>query len=426
MSLFTCILADVIHIVKVLVLCDMFFSFRRRDIWHNGVLLAAMGIVMSGVSAFIHLYDNDIIEMLIYVVAVTLLIFLLYREQLKRVLISVLWMIYTLAMIDIMVGVLVDIFMNLLGISGETLVPLCVSLLSLFIVYIVGKIYWKNAAAGINSIGISNLLWFTLLMFIDAAVISVVGFVNTDLILEEHRDVYSITVVLVIIGIFIQLTAVILLFMQRNIYKEKKQLMEKYLNEQKNHYEYLEKRETETKKFRHDFRSHLELISNLARNQEYDEIQKYLEKLHIKIDELGNIVTVHNGIIDAIINLYYAKALQSGIKMEVKGRLPDNYDMDAYDACTIFSNVLSNAIEAAQETEEKYVALECRYNERSIFIVVRNSFSKKQKHIKKNPDYHGYGLENVKECIHKNKGVFDIEIQGDIFSLTILLSCTEN
>ena len=238
-----------------------------------------------------------------------------------------------------------------------------------------------------------------------------------------------VSVVLVIAGIFIQLCAVILLSMQRNLYKEKKLLTEKYLNEQKNHYEYLEKREKETKKFRHDFRSHLGLISNLAKNNEYEEIDKYLEKMHIKIEQLGNNVTVQNGIVDAIINQYYAKALQNNIKMEVKGRFPEYCDIDAYDICTIFSNVLSNAFEAAEETEEKIISVECRYNDKNIIIVVKNSFNHEGnsanvllKTRKGNVDYHGYGLENVKESIAKYNGILDIDTKDGIFTLTIVFS----
>lgn len=47
---------------------------------------------------------------------------------------------------------------------------------------------------------------------------------------------------MVILGIFIQLAAVIIHFTQRNVHKEKEQILNVYLDEQKNHYEYLESR----------------------------------------------------------------------------------------------------------------------------------------------------------------------------------------
>lgn len=431
MSLFLYVLADIIHLFKVFIVCDMFFSFRRRTIEYKGIYFAIVGIVMSGISAFIYLYNNDVVELGIYIFALVLFLCMLYRENLQRTVVTVLWMTWVLSMLDTMVGVLVKILINLLGLTGVAYINISVATISFILVYVVGSVYKKNATAGMNTIGIVNLFWFTCLMLADTAVVTVVEYTNLALVLEKQRNVYLLAVAFVIIGIFIQLAAVILLFTQRNVYKEKKQLTEKYLNEQKNHYEYLEKRERETKKFRHDFRSHLELISNLAKNHEVDEIHSYLETLQIKIDELGNGVTVQNGIVDAILNQYYAKALQLGITMEVKGRFPGDCGIDAYDICTIFSNILSNAIEAAADAEEKYVSVECRYNERNIIIVVKNSFRNEPengspvlKTRKEDLDYHGYGLTNMKDSVDKYNGVFDIEIKEDRFTLTILFNST--
>ena len=100
-------------------------------------------------------------------------------------------------------------------------------------------------------------------------------------------------------------------------------------------------------------------------------------------------------------------------------------------SCTIFSNILSNAIEAAADAEEKYVSVECRYNERNIIIVVKNSFRNEPengspvlKTRKEDLDYHGYGLTNMKDSVDKYNGVFDIEIKEDRFTLTILFNST--
>lgn len=393
--------------------------------------LMVSGVVMSGVSSFIYLYDNELIELMAYFVALIALIFLLYEEKLHSVLGVVMWIVLVLSMIDTMTAVLFDVSMDLVGIDGKIVKNLCVSIISLSLVYIVGRTYKKNATTGMNSIGKFNLFLFTLLLLADTLVVTVVEFMNTELNIERNRNIYLLAVVFVIIGIFIQLAAVILLFTQRNVYKEKEAITDKYLNEQKSHYEYLENREKETKKFRHDLRSHMEVISNMANNHEYERMNSYLEKMHMKIDTFGNIVTVQNGIVDAIINQYYAKAEQSNVKMEVKGRFPADCMIDAYDLCTIFSNILSNAFEAAIETEEKFISVECRYTDTNIIIAVRNSYNSEKnngssqwKTRKEDTDYHGYGLENIRDSVDKYHGVFDIETKDNMFILTILFNNT--
>ena len=244
-----------------------------------------------------------------------------------------------------------------------------------------------------------------------------------------YNLVFSIAFVLTIIGIFIQLAAVILLFISRNISREKELITQKYLNVQKNYYEYLEQREKETKKFRHDLRSHMQMLSMLAQKKEYVEFDKYLNAINTKIDSFGNSIRLGNGIVDAIVNKCYSEALQNDIKMEVNGIFPNDCEIEAYDLCTIFSNVLSNAFEAAVKTAEKVITLDCRYTDENIIIVIKNSFvnigqfnNNNIKTDKSDLNYHGFGLENIHDCIEKNNGVFNIEIENDIFGITILLN----
>ena len=168
------------------------------------------------------------------------------------------------------------------------------------------------------------------------------------------------------------------------------------------------------------------MISNLAQNQKYDKIDEYLEQMNMKIDTFGHIVTVHNSMVDAIINQYYAKAKENGITMTVEGKFPVDCAIEAYDLCTIFSNVLSNAYEAAMETEEKLISLVCGYTERNIIITVENSSHKELsgsgfhwRSKKENADYHGYGLENIKDSVKKYDGIFDIEIKDNRCMLRI-------
>ena len=218
---------------------------------------------------------------------------------------------------------------------------------------------------------------FTILTIIDALIVLVIARVTIDEEQRFYKVVYVTAFVWVIIGLFLQIGAIILILMQRNIYKETQQLTQRYLEEQKGHYEYLEKRETETKKFRHDLRSHMELLSVLAKERRYDEFDKYVEEINLNIDHFGNNVSVQNGIVDAIINKYYSEAVANEVDMEVKGRFPSDCKIDAYHLCTIFSNILSNALEATIETNERWISVECRYTDDNILVEVKNTFDKK-------------------------------------------------
>lgn len=423
------ILADIIHFLTIFVVCDMFFGLKKKQFEHKWIVRIITNSIVAGMSAFVYMYDNYNVIILIYMLTIILLLFIHYKETIYSIVITTIWTMCALSMIDTMGFVLLDMFMKILEFDAQFLSNLAVAILSIGLIYVVGRIYRKYTSETLKKVGILNLIGFTILLMIDTFVVTAITVLHTEIEILKYSNMYLLAIILVIIGIFIQLASVILLFTQRNVYKEKEELTDKYLNEQKNHYEYLENREIETKKFRHDLRSHMELISNLAKNHEYDKIDEYIEQMHERIDTFGNLITVQNSIVDAIINQYYARAEQSGVTMEVKGRFPMDCNIDTYDLCTIFSNVLSNALEAALETEEKYISVECGYTEKSIIIIVKNSFDAQTKSgnaqwrtRKGNTDYHGYGLENIKDSVERYNGVFDIETDDNMFTVKILFS----
>ena len=433
MELFVHVLTDYIHFAKLIVLCNMFFVLQKRKVQHSRLMVLLVGLMITATSVFIFYSDNDFIEILIYAIVIYGMAFLLYNEKVYHIIISVTGIIFASSMIDEMSIILVDILMQLFNMKDIGVDNLISSFISIALIYVVGRIYRKNTSSTLQTIGVTNLIGFTVLLAVDTfVVVAIISQPNFDLYLENKKVLYLISIVLVIIGIFVQLASVILLFTQRNVYKEKKALTDKYLDDQKNHYEYLENREKETKKFRHDLGNHMEMISNLAKTRQYDRIDAYLEQMHIKINDFGNLVTVHNGIVDAIINQYYAKAQECGVNMEVRGRFPVDCAIDAFDLCTIFSNVLSNALEAAKESDEKRISVECAYTDMSIMIIVTNSYKPEASNgsapwrtRKSNSDYHGYGLENIKDSVKKYKGDLDIETEDNIFILRILFKNME-
>lgn len=73
---------------------------------------------------------------------------------------------------------------------------------------------------------------------------------------------------------------------------------------QAKHYEYLIKREEETKKFRHDMRNHMRAIYDLAGQEGKEELRGYVEHICGKFEMLDRSVTVGNATADAVINRF--------------------------------------------------------------------------------------------------------------------------
>ena len=107
------VLADIIHLLKIIVLCDMFFAFQRRQLKHNRLYVSVAIVIMSVLSLLIHVFDNDEVETCIYIVTIVLMLCMLYREKVHSVIVVTLWSILALSLIDTMTLVLLDIFTNL-------------------------------------------------------------------------------------------------------------------------------------------------------------------------------------------------------------------------------------------------------------------------------------------------------------------------
>jgi len=402
MNLFIAILTDFSHFIKIIMAMNLFGNFEERINKYKIILIAAIIALASGI---IYFDEKMKIGSIVYFITTYSVFRMWYAEKRKLLLLFSIWIPFMMSMIDTMFLILVKLFLGLLPFGIKSFEELMASVLSLMFIYTVGYIYRKHYQYGLKKIEYKNLVLLTVLIVVNSIVVMTVAKVATIELSEKHKLVFSGAFIAVIVGIFIQLGAVILLKVSKNVSQERELETKMYLKEQQNYYEYLEERE---------------------KNKQYEEVNDYLEKINIKIDELGNAVSIGNGIAEAIVNKYYYQAIDSGVKMKVSGVLPTECRIDAYDLCTIFSNVLSNAIEAAGKSKKKQIYLDCRYNDENIIINIRNTYKDngqfKNKNLvttKSDREYHGFGLENVRECVERNNGLIYIEIGKEEFMETI-------
>ncbi len=236
------------------------------------------------------------------------------------------------------------------------------------------------------------------------------------------------TYVLMGIGVFVQLGLLIALYFSRNAYRTQQAMAKRYLEEQVAHYKYLSEREQNTRRFRHDFKSHMAMAKQLYLDGKQEEFETYFREMTERIATFGNRVTVNNDIADAIINRYYDEAEQNGIMMEVEGHFPGVCYISAYDLCTVLSNLLGNAIDAEKEAGGKTIYCGVRYDETQIFIVVKNDYVNTIKQTdnrflstKGGLQHQGFGIVNVNEAVRRNKGhvVYDTKNSRFVVRLSL-------
>ena len=89
---------------------------------------------------------------------------------------------------------------------------------------------------------------------------------------------------------------------------------------------------------------------------------------------MGTPISVNHGIVDAILNKYAAECEEKNIALSAKGYMPQECGISSFDLCVIFSNLLSNAIEAAENCAEKRVCLELRHEEGNFMLCIKNTY----------------------------------------------------
>ena len=295
----------------------------------------------------------------------------------------------------------------------------------LILVILKNKLEFKRAWI-IGGIGNKYAFFFMLLVILECFMVTAMGEVIYQEIAMTRKLAFEFIYILSVIFMYIQIGLMIALIISRNVYREKEYLAAKYLEEQKLHYEYLENRERETKKFRHDIKSHLLIVNDLIHKKQYEECEAYLRETNVRIDRFSYKISVNNGIADAIINRFYVEAKQKGIQLQVKGHLPDPCYLSGYDICTILSNLLSNAIDAEYAAGGDCVYVELRYTDSDIMLVVQNDYIQDLEQsngsfftTKEDKANHGFGLENVKECVRKNNGQIKIDTDDNVFKVLV-------
>ncbi|MEE0180387.1 MAG: GHKL domain-containing protein [Anaerovoracaceae bacterium] len=197
--------------------------------------------------------------------------------------------------------------------------------------------------------------------------------------------------------------------------KEMKRLIvlkDKCIGEQTEQYKTAMNKEKEFRRFRHDYNAHMTAISGLLANEEYDKLKEYIKSMGY-FKEKFNLVNSGNIITDAVFNQYKELCDKDNIEFEISGKLPENFNMAETDLCVLFSNLMSNAYEAAVQCEKdsSIIRTQIRNNDDDVFIKMSNSVNgevvfKNGLPVTDKPDRknHGFGVENILEVVERNGG----------------------
>ena len=185
--------------------------------------------------------------------------------------------------------------------------------------------------------------------------------------------------------------------------------------------------EEKIKSLRHDMKHHMNELKILAVKGDISGIESYIENMNDYIKNSDEIIDSGNREIDSVLNYMLKKAKQKLIEVEIDVKIPEKMS-HSFDINIIFGNLLENAIEAAEKTEEKKLYIYARLKQGVFKVEVHNSCDetiKKEKDTflstKKDSVNHGNGLKSVKRIVEKYNGLIELEQRENTFYAKLIL-----
>jgi len=171
----------------------------------------------------------------------------------------------------------------------------------------------------------------------------------------------------------------------------------------------LEKKNDQMQILTHDYKNHIQTIDAMSTSPD---VKKYLKGMLGEIEEYSNIAKTKNKILDIILNKYVEICRDKNIAFSTETISENLSFIEDVDLSSLFNNMLDNAVESAEQSQEKHISLEISSSMSSYCkIVLINSCEQKPtvkdgilQSTKKKGNFHGYGTKSINKIVNKYGG----------------------
>jgi len=244
-----------------------------------------------------------------------------------------------------------------------------------------------------------------------------------------------------LLGFFLSFVGILfflcLLWISATIYKNEafrneKNMLNLYLSEQEKYIQLILEKDKDMRKFRHDVKEHMYIVSKCMEQEDYKEAQRHISKLWEDFDKAQ--MKRYTGItaIDVIISEKKSYMEKKGISFacEINAlKLPENIEL--YDVCTLLMNILNNAIEACEclEPPDKLIKLVVEVDGENFYLFEKNKtkynveFAQDGNPVttKRDSMKHGFGSRNIRNVVKKYDGEIKYSVQNQCFIVEIII-----
>lgn len=173
----------------------------------------------------------------------------------------------------------------------------------------------------------------------------------------------------------------------------------------------------------HDIKNHLQILDGLAKSSDCTQVSSYIAKLDATWSPVKSARLCNDSVLNLVL-LHYADECKKR-KIEFVCDIRENASsfMDAPSITNLYGNLLSNAMESAEQSREKVVEISVVHNfqQENIVVSVINScdiapipgknglFQTR----KADTEFHGIGLKGIHRVVHKYHGENTMYYDGE-------------
>ena len=224
-----------------------------------------------------------------------------------------------------------------------------------------------------------------------------------------------------IIGFIANLVLLRLLFANAQKHKLEARLKElEHIQElERARFESIEAKQYELAKIRHDFNNQLVTAYRLVEQNKHGEAAGMLNALSAELTETQEKLYCANHVINVVLAEKQMICEIAGIALEIHVTLDENCAIASLHLCSVFSNLLDNAISACRESPGSVISLTALSKGDYLHIKCVNPISKEAE------TGSGYGTRILADITERYDGAYNAETVDGQYCAVISLLCTE-
>lgn len=260
------------------------------------------------------------------------------------------------------------------------------------------------------------------------SIIVIFGYIFNGKDINYMESIIMLIVSIILLFSNLSLVSIIGRIIKDNKIRAEHEITKEKMNMQYKYYLNLQESQEKTKKLYHDMNNHIICIQNIYGKHEL--ANKYIEDISNQIKGCRSIFDTKSIILDVILSEKKSICDENDINFLVDINFSECGFIEMTDICSIFSNMIDNAIEACNKIKDSSIGKEINLRGTFVnkFFVIKckntkvNSINLKKNKLttdKEDSFLHGVGIDSIRSSVEKYNG--NVEISSDKNSFTMII-----